>query len=125
MGLKQFIKTAEIDQLKMLVDENPEYFYKVLPYAMVFDLTDKWTNLFKDIDMQKPDWYQDSRAVKNTFSYYPLMMASCLNSINGGISSEITRHLSSQSKSFAGGSSSFGGGGFSGGGAGGGGGGSW
>lgn len=125
VGLKQFIKTAEIDQLKMLVDENPEYFYKVLPYAMVFDLTDKWTNLFKDIDMQKPDWYQDSRAVKNTFNYYPLMMASCLNSINGGISSEITRHVASQSKSFAGGSSSFGGGGFSGGGAGGGGGGSW
>lgn len=126
IGLKQFIKTAEIDQLKMLVDENPEYFYKVLPYAMVFGLTDKWTDLFKDIDMAKPKWYRDESTINTNYHFGPAMMISSINLMNQGVSAEITKHTASSSKSFSmgGGGGGFSGG-FSGGGGAGGGGGSW
>ena len=35
MGFKEFIKVAELDRIKLLVYENPNYFYNVLPFAMV------------------------------------------------------------------------------------------
>ncbi len=39
-GFRTFIE-VKLDRLNELVDENPAYFYDVLPYAYVFKLTDK------------------------------------------------------------------------------------
>lgn len=33
LGLREFIETAELDRINTLVEENPEYFYSVLPFA--------------------------------------------------------------------------------------------
>lgn len=60
LGLREFIKTAEKDRLEMLVDEQPSYFYSILPYAMVFGLSERWAAKFKDIDMPQPSWYHSS-----------------------------------------------------------------
>ncbi|MEG2633982.1 MAG: DUF2207 domain-containing protein, partial [Oscillospiraceae bacterium] len=35
LGFKQFLMTAEKERLKMLLDENPDYYYDILPYAQV------------------------------------------------------------------------------------------
>lgn len=58
LGFKEFIKTAEKSHLESLQNDDPEYFYKILPYAMVFGLTSKWTKLFMDIEVRQPDWYR-------------------------------------------------------------------
>lgn len=112
MGLKEFIKTAEMPRLKALVDENPSYFYNVLPYAMVFGLTEKWGKMFKNLDVKQPDWYHTSSGRMFNAMYFS-------HSIQNGITSTIT---SSMAKTTA---SNITSGGFSGGGGGGGGGGSW
>lgn len=49
MGFRDFIETAEIDRINELVDENPSYFYDVLPYAYVFKLSNKWIKKFETI----------------------------------------------------------------------------
>ena len=59
-GFKDFIKAAELDRLKLLVDENPNYFYNVLPFAMVLGVTDKWGKNFDSIMKEPPDWYHSS-----------------------------------------------------------------
>lgn len=57
LGFKKFIETAELSQLNALVEENPEYFYKILPYAYIFGLTDKWAKHFEYIPSYQPSWY--------------------------------------------------------------------
>lgn len=49
LGLKEFILTAEKDRLEMLLKEDERYFYRILPYAMVFGLVDQWAAKFNGL----------------------------------------------------------------------------
>ncbi|MDD6155308.1 MAG: DUF2207 domain-containing protein [Eubacteriales bacterium] len=115
IGFRNFIRDAEYDRLKVLSDENPEYFFDILPYAHVLGMATKWSEKFADIDVPIPDWYSgvDQSTVMNTL-YYGSMMKD--------ISTNFLSSVSTMSDSGGGG---FSGGSFSGGGFGGGGGGAW
>ena len=69
LGLRTFIKTAEVDRIEALVEEDPEYFYSVLPYAYVMGLTNKWIKKFENINVTAPDWY---RTYNTTGHYMPI-----------------------------------------------------
>lgn len=113
LGLKEFIETAEMDKLKMMSEENPEYFYNILPYATVLELDRTWAKKFESITIEPPNWYQGvyGRGFSSMIFY------SHFNSFVTKTSTSMQMPKSS--------GSSMGGGGFSGGGVGGGGGGSW
>lgn len=110
-GLKNFIRFAEKPRLEALVEQNPEYFYNILPYAYIMGISDKWIKKFEGIAVKPPEWAVDSHFKINNFNNFTRgFNAAIAPSVeNGGISR----------------SSSSGGGGFSGGGFGGGGGSSW
>lgn len=114
LGFKEFIETAEKDRLASLQTDDPQYFYRVLPFAMVFGLSEKWSDLFKDINVEKPDWYESSTPLTG-YLFTRNITHSLYNTAHDAIT--IISHDSSSHGS--------GGGGFSGGGGGGGGGGSW
>ena len=118
LGFREFISTAERSRLESLQQDDPQYFYKILPYAMVFGLSDKWASLFKDISVEQPDWYQSST---------PLMGYAMASHLTSSLTSSVNDAITtiSHSSSDGGGGFGGGGGGFSGGGGGGGGGGSW
>lgn len=118
IGFREFLLTAEKDKLEMLLDENPEYFYNILPYAIALDVTDKWASKFNDLVKEPPSWYNDSSM--STFN--TTMLCHNMSSFMRHMQNDMTSSPSSSDDS---GSGSFGGGGFSGGGSGGGGGGSW
>lgn len=118
LGLKDFIKRAELDRIKMLVEENPQYFYNVLPYAYSLGLSEKWAKNFAEIVTPPPTWYQGNPSYGNNFT--PVLFASSLNN-----AMRTTQANMAAVKGSSGGGGMSGGGGFSGGGAGGGGGGSW
>ena len=137
LGFREFIKTAEYDRLKMLVDENPEYFYDVLPYAEVFGLGTEWAKKFTSIKIEKPDWY-DTYEMR-PFTYSPLWGYHMMHVMRHSLP---MRHLEIDDmhgmgghmggprgglggSGGIGGMGGFSGGGFSGGGGGGGGGGAW
>ena len=109
MGFRNFIETAEVDKINELVEENPSYFYDILPYAYVFKLTDKWVKKFENIKMLEHSSYTSHRTDAFDYMWVNMMMNSIENSTYSGISAA--------SPDIGGG-----GGGFSGGGAGGGGG---
>ncbi len=106
IGFKNFLKVAELDKLNALVQDDPEYFYHILPYCYIFNLTDKMEEKFKALNIEYPEYLNGNSTV---------IVAGCIGSV-------ITRRISSSSSSS---SSSFRGGGgrrgSSGGGAGGGG----
>lgn len=121
LGFKDFIEKAELDQLQKLSLENPEYYYDVIPYAMVFGLSDIWTKKFTNIPLSRPDWYDtyDSDPYTSYF-YYRMLTRRMYEPIHENLLEYQTQQLQNTADSLG---SSFGG--FSGGGAGGGGGGSW
>lgn len=124
LGFKDFIQNAELEKLKLLVEENPQYFYDVIPYAYVMGLSDVWAKNFEHIPTSPPSWYYGYGS-NPTFStiWFCHMMNSCNRSFAGSTISSIAASSSDSGSGKIGGG--FGGGGFSGGGFGGGGGGAW
>ena len=120
-GFKRFLETAEKPQLEALVNENPEFFYNILPYTYTLGVSEIWINQFEIGAMRAPDWYVGYDAYNvNEFNHF---MNDTMKSVqNAMISRPIQRGGSSGSSSSVGSSS---GGGSSGGGSGGGGGSSW
>lgn len=116
-GFKKFLETAEKDRLEMLVHEDPKYFYNILPYAYVLDVSDKWVNKFENIAIEPPEWYSGHDVFTAATMWHA--MDRTLSSAASAMSS------APRQSSSGGGSGSSGGGGVSGGGSGGGGGGVW
>ena len=119
-GFKNFLETAEKDKLESLVMQNPNYFYDILPYTYVLDVSDTLIKKFETISLQAPSWY-DSPNTFNMISFGKFMNNTMV-SAQSVMSSCPSSDSSSEGGSSGGGSS---GGGSSGGGSGGGGGGSW
>jgi len=113
-GFKMFLETAEKERLETLVNDDPKYFYDILPYAYVLGVSDKYIKNFEDIAIEPPEWYGGSSA----FNYWAFHYF--INHTIQSSSDAMTSMPESSSGGFSGG-----GGGFSGGGIGGGGGGSW
>lgn len=69
-GFAEFIRTAEVDRIKMLVNDNPQYFYHVLPYAMTLEVCDEWIKRFKTIAVPPPEWYKtDKRDIRDSYIF--------------------------------------------------------
>ena len=122
-GFRNFLITAEKEKLEALVNENPQYFYNILPYTYALNVSNKWIKKFEDIAMEPPSWYYYDGS--DTFNYL-LFMNSFDRNFNSFKNAIISTPQGSDS-SFGGssGGGGFSGGGFSGGGSGGGGGSSW
>ena len=48
LGFREFIETAEWDQLKRLSEEDPGYGMDILPYALLFNMGTRWTAAFEN-----------------------------------------------------------------------------
>jgi len=118
-GFREFINRAEKERIKLLAKEDPTLFERMLPFALVFGLEEKWAEAFSDIFTEPPNWYV-SPGYGNTFNSYIFV-----NEIGRSIGVLNKSLYSSPANSSGGRSISMSGGGFSGGGFGGGGGGSW
>ena len=57
LGLREFIRTAEPPQLQDQLQKDKLYYYKILPYAMAFQLEEDWRKRWEDLDTGTPDWY--------------------------------------------------------------------
>jgi Ca2+/Na+ antiporter len=51
-GFRDFIKDAEYDRLVLLSQEDPEYYYHILPYAVVFGMEGKWSKHLDKLTIQ-------------------------------------------------------------------------
>jgi uncharacterized membrane protein YgcG len=120
-GFRTYLATAEADQLKF--EEGEDIFSKYLPWAIVFELADRWAKICGDLVAMgrlpnvTPYWYVGNYQM-NAFN------AAFLTSSLTSAATPVASSSGAGGTGFGGGSA-FGGGGFSGGGGGGGGSGSW
>lgn len=109
-GFKLFLSVTDKDRFDFhnAPDKSPELFMKYLPYAIALGVEEKWAEVFGDITMPQPDWYEGGN-------------------IGAFSATTLTNDISKFSSAFSASSGTQGssGGGSSGGGGGGGGGGSW
>jgi uncharacterized membrane protein len=115
VGFKEFIDKTEKSKLQYLLNEDPTYFDKTLPYAVAFNMLDEWVEKFDGLLKEPPSWYI-SHATAFNISHFG-------RSISHSVSTMNSTFTSAPSSAGSGGSGFSGGG--SGGGFGGGGGGSW
>ena len=109
-GFRKFIKTAEVNRLKMLLEQSPDYFESTMAYAVTFGALEDWAEKFERFEIPPPTWYHTAGA-HTSLNHFSRSFSSTLTTTT-------TTMVSSPSSSSSGGGSS--GGGF-----GGGGGGSW
>ncbi|MBK9377346.1 MAG: DUF2207 domain-containing protein [Saprospiraceae bacterium] len=69
VGFKEFISKVEKDKLEFFLKQDPAYFDKVLPYAIVFNQADLWKKKFKDLEIDPPQWYVGSTPNVYYYSY--------------------------------------------------------
>jgi uncharacterized membrane protein YgcG len=124
-GFRDFIKAAEADRIRLLAEENPKYFFNVLPYAWAMGVSDVWAEHFKSLKVPDPDWATGHNAnFMGSSLYYVAMMSSYSHMVERQIARAAVQNTATTTNSSAASRfSSFGG--FSGGGFGGGGGGRW
>ncbi|MBK7410396.1 MAG: DUF2207 domain-containing protein [Saprospirales bacterium] len=119
-GFREFIKRADQQRLERLLQDDPAYFDKTLPYAIAFNMAKNWSSKFDGLFTEPPSWYHGyyvGHSYGSNFGSFAQDFTSSMHEVQSAFTS---RPGSSGSGSFGGG-----GGGFSGGGFGGGGGGSW
>jgi uncharacterized membrane protein YgcG len=109
-GFKLFLSVTEKERYTFfnVPEKNPELFMQFLPYAIALKVEKEWAEVFKDISIPVPSWYDGGNM--QSFS------AVALSNDIGAFSSTFSSSSGTQGSS---------GGGSSGGGGGGGGGGSW
>ena len=94
-GFKSYIELSEKNQIDMLAEKNPNYFYDILPFAYVLGVSRKWAERFENIPVPTKDM--------GNFDYFNT------NSIND-LSNSVIIPSSSSGSSSSGGCSSCGGG---------------
>ncbi|MBO1751739.1 DUF2207 domain-containing protein [Actinotalea sp. BY-33] len=121
-GFRQYLATAEAAQLRF--EEGEDLFSRYLPFAVAFELTERWAQVFADLaaqgrELPEPTWYVGH------YGYAGFWAGAATLGSDLSTFTHIADTAISAPTAGSGGSSGFSGGGFSGGGVGGGGGGSW
>lgn len=116
LGFKLFLATVEKDrvQFHFSPSAHPERFAEYLPWAIVFGVEKEWAEVFKDVALARPEWFQGGAVPV----FNSMVLVSALDSFSASL------HSSAFAQNISTGGSGFSGGGVGGGG-GGGGGGSW
>lgn len=117
LGFRNFLRDAEKERLELLLADDPQYYYNILPYANVLGVSDIWEEKFKELTLEPPTYYRGTGMT--VFNYM------VIRNLTRSIGSSLTYVPSSNSGSFSRGGGGHSGGGFSGGSFGGGGGGRW
>jgi len=67
-GFKQFLLTAEKDRLEMLIANDPDYYYSILPYAHVLGVSGVWAEKTANIKVELPGWFSGEYGSANSIT---------------------------------------------------------
>lgn len=57
--LRKFIYRAKWTDVEDIYRENPDYYYDMFPYALIFSGLETWAKTFKYLDVDAPEWFSD------------------------------------------------------------------
>lgn len=114
-GFREFLMTVEKDKLESLVNENPNYFYNILPYTYALNISKQWIKKFENIPIPEMDMgsfdYGSDRSYSSLYNNVYYAITSSSHGGSSGSSSSGCSSCGGGSSSSGGGCSSCGGGG--------------
>ena len=63
LGYKEFLEKVEMEQLRALIEEDPEFYYHNLSYAIALNLEESYSRKFESLKVAYPSWYSSASAV--------------------------------------------------------------
>lgn len=101
VGFRNFILNAEKDRLELLLEGDPEFYYKILPYAQVMGVSDIWEEKFEDLTVMPPAWLNDPAGTLVSFA----VINSALRAQSAAFTSKmVIKPSAPTSRSYSGGS---------------------
>lgn len=88
VGFQLFLQTAEKDRLLLLLEENPEYYYDILPYAQVLGVSRQWVHKFDDLAHEQPDWLDYDDTYSSDYFLYESLSRSMTDTMTSSPSSD-------------------------------------
>ena len=117
-GFKMFVQSAEKDRIERMLKDDPDYFEKTLPYAMIFGYAKEWSKKFDGLLIEPPKWYVTHGGHYYGGTFMPSDFGKAFDSGIRDMQSAFSSIPSSDGGGFSGGGGGFSGGGFGGGGTG-------
>ena len=113
VGFKNFILYTEKDKIKFMLEEKPELYYHILPYAQILGVSNEWTDKFKGLAASAPSYVYYHGDILDY-----MIWSSLFNSMTANVSATMVSRPSKSGGGINGGGfgGGFGGGGFGGGG---------
>ncbi len=65
LGFRNYLNVAEKNEIEVMAEKDPNYFYNILPYAYVLGISKKWIGLFDkknvpNFDLNAIDYYENN-----------------------------------------------------------------
>ncbi|MEX1185687.1 MAG: DUF2207 domain-containing protein [Gemmatimonadaceae bacterium] len=111
LGFREFLNRVESDRYRRMIT-SPQMFERFLPYAMAFQVEEKWARAFEDIYREPPSWYTGSRMGHFSAADFSSRMSSLSSAASSTMSSSPSSSGSGGGGSSGGGSGGGGGSGF-------------
>ena len=70
LGYREFLEKVELEQLKVLIEEDPGFYYHNLSYAVALNLEENYSRKFESIKFSSPSWYATSDYVGSYAMWY-------------------------------------------------------
>lgn len=117
VGFKEFLTLAEKDKLEKMLEDDPQYYYNILPYANVLGVSEIWQEKFEDLESVPPPAYYHGPDIFD-FMVFNAIFRNSFVSYASAMTSRPSHSSFSGGGGFGGFGGGFGGGGFGGGGGG-------
>lgn len=85
-GFKNFLEATEKDKLETMVTQDPDYFYNILPYALVLGVSDKWIKKFEKVVYREISW-NDIKSIEFNEEYFDIFINDTIKAISSEPSS--------------------------------------
>lgn len=66
LGFRRFLLHATDQNVQQLLRRDPQYFYKILPYAQAMGQAKRFVTLFHDCRLEPCQWYESARSTPTT-----------------------------------------------------------
>lgn len=71
LGYRRYLAKISDHRVKLIVESDPQYFYRALPDAVALGLGDGFAEKFEHIEMEPCGWYQpQDRPIRNAADFY-------------------------------------------------------
>ena len=70
LGFRRFLHNASDHHVMQMLRRDPQYFYKILPYAEAMGQGKQFVALFHDCQLEPCQWYESARGIPNSASAF-------------------------------------------------------